>query len=784
MADVITRLKVDSSEYDKKLQRATVQMQQMEREVRRAGESFAQASEEDVKFAQSLGAMEAKAVSATGKISEMTKTFTELSLQYRRMTDEEKRSPYGKALASSLDQLKGRIKDAKSELSSVQGELSGVGDVFKQLGGKMGIPIELFTKLGPAVAAASAAIKIATDAFKQNEILMDEWGRTTQAAGSLYQGFLNSINTGDISGFLKNIGNIITKAREAYDALDELGTFNAFNQIQVETARTNFNEAITNYREGSGSKEDVKTAAQNLKNELQTRQQKEQDAYICAIRELAESRGVDAEMLTKALSGTYGDYETLKNTLPTGERMRIVGGGRTAHAVTEKYAANETEKLGEALRKLNDEDLQRIQALGAQAQRTSTEISQIDRQTVRILGAGGGSKNTGVTVPVEPVIPEGSAAALKQQISELQKAWNLATTQDERDTIKGQIDAAQAALDQMIPKVQEVGTVVKDAAAMWQDHTDKVAYIKARLEEFKRMMSDSSLSEDQRKWATDMYEMYQKQLDKMTGATEVAADNMSKSLEKVPTRFELIQKSLDNIGSYVDGISTIGNAFDELKDIGEDLSKAFSGEMDTWDALMTVFKSGISIMETVIGVMEAINTLTELSTALKEANTIATETSAATSVAAAATEAGAETTKAAANMTTAGTAAAASASEAGESVAGIPIVGPILAVAAIAAVLAATFAAISKAKSATKFANGGMVGGNSYSGDNIVARLNSGEGVLTARGVQNAAIMASNSNSLQNLELTTDVSGTNLLIVLNNTNRSRGGSRNFYSKVH
>ena len=92
---------------------------------------------------------------------------------------------------------------------------------------------------------------------------------------------------------------------------------------------------------------------------------------------------------------------------------------------------------------------------------------------------------------------------------------------------------------------------------------------------------------------------------------------------------------------------------------------------------------------------------------------------------------------------------------------------------------------IASIKSATQgYANGGMVGGNSYSGDNIVARLNSGEGVLTARGVQNAAIMASNSNSLQNLELTTDVSGTNLLIVLNNANRSKGGDRNFYTRTH
>ncbi|MBR2016424.1 MAG: phage tail tape measure protein [Prevotella sp.] len=48
---------------------------------------------------------------------------------------------------------------------------------------------------------------------------------------------------------------------------------------------------------------------------------------------------------------------------------------------------------------------------------------------------------------------------------------------------------------------------------------------------------------------------------------------------------------------------------------------------------------------------------------------------------------------------------------------------------------------ISAIRNATKFEHGGMVGGNRFQGDNIVARLNSGEGVLTAKGVGNAAML-------------------------------------------
>jgi hypothetical protein len=93
-----------------------------------------------------------------------------------------------------------------------------------------------------------------------------------------------------------------------------------------------------------------------------------------------------------------------------------------------------------------------------------------------------------------------------------------------------------------------------------------------------------------------------------------------------------------------------------------------------------------------------------------------------------------------------------------------------------------TIAAI---KSATQgYADGGMVDGKSFSGDNIVARLNAGEGVLTAKGVRTANEMANNASGFGNLQLTTKVAGTDMLICLDNTNRARGGSRGHYARTH
>ena len=770
MADSVVKLVVDSKEYDSKIQRATQGLIQYEKKCREVGGTLEFVEKEELEFVKSLGQMETVSSNATQKLGELKKAFTELSVQYQNLTKAEKQSPYGKALAGSLDQLKGRISNLQGDLSKAQSEMTGFGDAFKQIGAKMGIPMDMFTKFGPYVAAAGAALKVATDAFRQNELIMDEWGRTTESASAVYDGFLNALNTGDFSNFFKNMGKIVSSARAAYDALDELGTFNAFNKIQVEGARTNFTEAMAAYREGSGSKQDVQAAADRLKQEMQTRQDKEQAAYIAAIEKLAASRGVDAEMLKKALSGTYGDYETLKNTPLTGVKVNYRSAGQFGGTYTTetKFAATEEEKLGEMLRKLSDDELGNIQQLGATAQATATEIAQIDKQLVRVLGAGSGNK--GVKVPVEVELPEGSIAKLRKQLSEAQNAFNMAGDDEGRDAAKKRIEELTAEIEKLTGKAKE--------AEVQLEETFEVG----SLNDLQRQLRDAQsklagMSPTSQGWSAALQDVQDKQKavsdlqDKIKGKT----DETVAAVEKLPDAWDGFKSGVGAVGDLV-------GALDSLKNIGDELASVFSGEKDAWESLITVLQSGVSIMQTVIGVMEAINTLTELSATLKKANVVATESEAAAAVTGASTQAAASGTVAAANMTTAGTAAAASSAEAGEAVAGIPIVGPILAVAAIAAVLAATFAAMSKAKSAGKFAQGGVVGGNSYSGDHLMAYVNSQELILN-RAQSDSIARQLSSGPATNINITGRIRGKDILLAADNSNASRGGRRGTYANV-
>jgi Skp family chaperone for outer membrane proteins len=94
----------------------------------------------------------------------------------------------------------------------------------------------------------------------------------------------------------------------------------------------------------------------------------------------------------------------------------------------------------------------------------------------------------------------------------------------------------------------------------------------------------------------------------------------------------------------------------------------------------------------------------------------------------------------------------------------------------IAAALASTasmVSVISSIHSATGYAQGGIVTGNSYSGDQIPIRANAGEVVLTRAMAGNLASQLEG-NGLGNLNLTATVSAEQIRFTLNNNGRRTG----------
>ena len=241
MADSILRLRVDSAEYDNKLKQATNGLTRYVDECRKVGGTLEVVEKETLDYVRALGQMETTSRTATGKLAEMKKTFVELSAQYKSMTDEEKNSPFGKALASSLDQLKGRITESKKGLDDINQSINGGGGLtsaLDSLTSKFGMSIQSLAGWGTALAAGKVALDVAKDAFFASEATVDEWGRVMDSSKSLYEGFLTALNTGDISGYLSRIDSIVQAARIAYNELDRLGTMKTIQTPQMSAQQT------------------------------------------------------------------------------------------------------------------------------------------------------------------------------------------------------------------------------------------------------------------------------------------------------------------------------------------------------------------------------------------------------------------------------------------------------------------------------------------------------------------------------------------------------------------
>lgn len=174
MADVITRLKVESSEYDSKIKRATQSLNEMAHAAEVEGKKIATSNKENIAMAQSLGKMQTVATSARGKMSELSSAIESATLMYNRISAAEKQGQFGKALNASITQLKGRLKDLQGEMAAVNKQMGslnkggGLGGILGKGGGLSGMMGSLgggmgsaMTSLGPyAVGAAAAAAAI------------------------------------------------------------------------------------------------------------------------------------------------------------------------------------------------------------------------------------------------------------------------------------------------------------------------------------------------------------------------------------------------------------------------------------------------------------------------------------------------------------------------------------------------------------------------------------------------------------------------------------------------
>lgn len=544
---------------------------------------------------------------------------------------------------ANLNKSKKNVNGFQSDISKMSGV--AVSGVMKFAG-----------VLGIAVTASEGFNKV----MNSSQTLGDEYTRTMDGLKGGVDQFFYSIGSGDWTPFMNGLAETIRLAREASDAMDQLGNtkmsfsyFDAKNQAIVQ-------EQITILKDKDSTEEQKKAARELLDKTLKDQEEivgqyrrRSQNAVQAMVKAAIGLDGVDVSaididkvlrldvssagdeqkaQLAKQYKEFVDEYDRLKAKFTTYD---TVGSGMNVHTV----ATTDTKALGQAISpilakyqdaiqynailvKKNDEWLQSLINVATAAEAAGRNLSSMTKAANRASQSGIGGK----TPKEEP--KEGSIAWYDAQIAEQNKKLIAETDMQARSAI-------QLTINELESKKINLKFVV-----------DQEAFKIAHGE-----MKDGALS-------VPIAPTYDKVPTHGKGGKDF----------KLPKYDPLFKKEdIDLNEDYAESLSAIGGVMSALNGVTNEGAAAYL----QWGA------------NVISSISQAIPLILKLTTAKKTEAVISGVASAA------------ET----------------------------PVVGWLLAGAAVASVIAAM-------ASIPKFATGGIVPGASFTGDKVPALLNSGEMIL------------------------------------------------------
>lgn len=320
---------------------------------------------------------------------------------------------------------------------------------------------------------------------------------------------------------------------------------------------------------------------------------------------------------------------------------------------------------------------------------------------------------------------------------------NADLTDADKDAIAGVGDTSSSAkdikanLDVLKKRQSEVEAVIRKIMEELRSDGWKAS----DLAIIDKALEDGELSEEEVK---KLFEVFGDRIVKDLQKYAQGADTLKKAVavgEANYTYKDEREKATSGVYKNIKGLasstSRLTRSFKSLKEAFE------SPDTSGWEKMVTLFNSLTQAIETFIAIGKGIKAVASCIDTLSKS----TETASAISAAAGATEVatseavtGAKVTETVAKTTSA--------------YASIPFIGVALAGAAIGAMLALIVS------NAGKFATGGIVGGNSYSGDKVMAMVNSGEMILNQSQQARLFKMANSGEIGRSVQQTVVVGGT------------------------
>ena len=579
-------------------------------------------------------------------------------------------------------------------LKKADSDLKGFGTGVGKMGSVAGAALK---GIAGAAGLALGGIEAFNRMITSNESNNDKWENTMRAMNNVVNEFFSALTSGDFTGFQNGLDGIVRKARETAEALRQIEDAQTVYGLFSTENRAAFNEALVTIRDKNASPEAVEAAKKNIENIITKQTEQSQvlnKKAIDAVKSIITQRGV-----TNAADITEADIKDMLNIA-----LERQGGIRS-----------------EELERQYDEYVMAYKNLRAQ-------YSAIDQSTGRVMFQGGpnyitalkGLNNQYAKANLYNALWDKtngddlkqlvsllqSAYAARSEIAQMQRTYNRAT--QTTAGLGGGKEKTPAAEGSIAWYAQRIKSLQEEIAST----TDSTARATAQqfVDEYKKKIEELQFSADFMS-ALNRGQIGEFISGENLGITEadLAAPELDMGEIDLSGTDAILKKQLD-VEQMSKGMEDYRSQIDETSDSIGILAGAMSNLSGLVDEQAASWISyGSNVIQAIAQSIPAITALTEAK-------------------------------RADANM-----GAAKLAADAGGSVANVPFAGPALAVAAIASVIAALAAV-------PKFAQGGIVGGSSYYGDRILARVNSGEMILNTE--QQRRIFSHMESPVQKVEIT------------------------------
>ena len=841
MTDVITRFRLETTQYDSKLRDASKGLAEYTRRATQAGNEFGKFTQKNVEAARALGSITPSATNAKDKVKELVGAFNDAAKAYNALTKEQQQSDFGKAMAESISQLSDKIREAKQELYGLGDAAKDVkagGGLFSGLGDKMSGALQVFagnmlTKAAGAVASLGSEM---VDMVKQ--------GVEMAKAGEGIRIAFERLGRGDILDGLREAthGTVtdleLMKAAVKFNdfklPVEELGTMLAFAQQKAEDTGQSVDYMVDSIVTGLGRKslmilDNLGLSANEVKEkmaetgdmtkavgEIIREQMAKAGDYVETAADRAAQANVSLQNKMEELGRKFAPLEEASNNFWTSMKIGIldlVGGpltdllnklteaGRLANAYgilggsgkvgrmkqnlsnakeenrqsiyqqqqakiwdyinrRENYmkerqrwisggAQNEElrQRLIDQVKSFGTSNINDIKAQTDAAKKVLAEYQQSAKQILQpikqdvssptLTSPSGGGK--GGKTEIEAAI--GSIDEQTKKVQDLQKAWRAAADDDSRRKIKEELESAQVVLDNMTGKVFNTSNLKQIApapiAVPKMELTDPMGTVNTMKQTIQLELKTEAVKVDETTLQTMLKDAVQNGIKGMDFQFNALGEKIGAGLDVPDSAWEGILEQYNALREQI-GLEPIKIDFKTggLEEAGKDAKSATKDFQQAASAIGSV-GSALSSIEDPSAKVAGIVAQAIATVASAFAGALGTD----------------QTTKS-------------------------NIWAFIAAAAASTATMVSTIASI---HSATGYAQGGMIKGNSYSGDNIlgmvdgggIVGLNAGEIVLNQAQTANVA-NALEGSGMRGIDLSASVSGEQILLVANRTTRRQG----------